>query len=230
MHDKICERIAKVITALLFVVSVVLFTIVFVVRPMDRYSVTSRREVVPYSAEEIVIVSTPQLTTLVDKRENISTNTVMKKNLDAIVSDSVEDPIIGDEVTIDPTDLELLAKVIYQEAGMDRCCDECRRRVADVVLNRVADDRFPDTIEGVLTEVTASGLGAYGRYHWTGVVWPDRAYTESEYHAVERAYRIAEEVLSGKHSDLYGNGYIWQAEFGQGTDNIFHCNTYFGRG
>lgn len=122
-------------------------------------------------------------------------------------------------------DLELLAIVIYQESGGEECCDDCRRRVADVVLNRVESDEFPDTIEGVLTDYRQ-----YGRFYWTGVVWPDRAALKEEKEAVERAYTIAEEVLSGEHSDLYGEEYVFQAEFQQGTDSIKHCGIYFGKG
>lgn len=124
----------------------------------------------------------------------------------------------------DPNDKELLARVIYQEAGGDACCDDCRRRVADVVLNRVESPYFPDTIKGVLTQKYQ-----YGRYYWTGIVWPERAKSNAEKHAVERAYQIAEEVLTGNHSELYGKGYIWQAEFRQGKDNIKCCGIYFGR-
>lgn len=121
-------------------------------------------------------------------------------------------------------DAELLARVIYQEAGGDGCCDECRRRVADVVLNRVADDRFPNTIYEVLTQENQ-----YGAFYWTGVVWADRATNPGEAEAVERAKRIANEVLNGQHSDLYGNGYIWQAGFVQGYDGFWHCGHYFGK-
>lgn len=120
--------------------------------------------------------------------------------------------------------LELLALVIYQEAGGSMHCDECRRMVADVALNRVADDRFPNTLAGVLTQ-----KAQYGRLYWTGLVWPSRAKKAAESTALSRAYRIAEEVLNGQHSDLYGKGYIWQAEFKQGKDNIYHCGHYFGR-
>lgn len=120
--------------------------------------------------------------------------------------------------------LGLLACVIYQEAGGDAACDDCRRRVADVVLNRMASSYFPYTIHGVLTQEAQ-----YGRFYWTGVVWPERANDPDEKEAVERAYRIAEEVLSGHHSELFGKGYIWQAEFIQGKDNVFCCGHYFGR-
>lgn len=128
------------------------------------------------------------------------------------------------EPEINQKDLELLACVIYQEAGGDTCCDECRRRVADVVLNRVESKRFPNTIHKVLTQKQQ-----YGRFHQTGVVWPERANNPGEAEAVARAYRIAEEVLRGNHSSLYGNGYIWQASFPQGSANVYCCGTYFGK-
>lgn len=130
------------------------------------------------------------------------------------------------EYPIDPpqTDRERLACVIYQEVGGDAYCDECRKRVADVVLNRVNDPRFPNTVEGVLLQ-----SGQYGRFSWTGIVWQSRASNAGERHAVERAYRIADEILAGNHSSLYGNGYVWQAGFVQGRDNIYCCGHYFGR-
>ena len=66
-------------------------------------------------------------------------------------------------------EVEMLACAIYQEAGGDACCDLCRHRVGDVILNRMEDDRFPDTVEEVLT-----AYRQYGRFYWTGVVWPGR--------------------------------------------------------
>ena len=139
---------------------------------------------------------------------------------EAVESPQSEEPY--SDIELD--DAELLARVIYQEAGGDGCCDECRRRVADVVLNRVADDRFPNTIYEVLTQENQ-----YGAFYWTGVVWADRATNPGEAEAVERAKRIANEVLNGQHSDLYGNGYIWQAGFVQGYDGFWHCGHYFGK-
>lgn len=131
---------------------------------------------------------------------------------------------VVEEPEIDPVAKELLACVIYQEAGGDLQCDECRRRVADVVLNRVESEFFPDTINEVLTQQYQ-----YGLYYYTGVIWPERAYSPYEAEAVARAYRIAEEVLSGKHSELYGRDYVWQAEFSQGINTIYCCGIYFGQ-
>lgn len=122
------------------------------------------------------------------------------------------------------TDRERLACVIYQEVGGNMYCDECRKRVGDVVLNRVNDPRFPDTIEGVLLQ-----SGQYGKLSWTGIVWQSRAQYAGEKAAVERAYKTADELLAGNHSELYGNGYVWQAGFVQGVDNIYCCGHYFGR-
>lgn len=102
---------------------------------------------------------------------------------------------------------ELLACAIYCEAGGDACTDETRRMVGEVILNRVTDPRFPSSIEGVLTQKSQ-----YGRFHWTGVVWPSRAAHEPE--AVERAYRCAEAVLTEPR--LLPEDVVFQAEFVQG--------------
>lgn len=122
------------------------------------------------------------------------------------------------------SELEMLACVIYQEAGGNGSCDNCRRYVADIVLNRVNDPRFPNDIHSVLT-----ARGQYGRFHWTGVKWADRAKYDVEKEAVTRAYRIAEEVLAGQHSKVYGNGYVWQAAHTQGSDGFWCCGHFYGR-
>lgn len=35
--------------------------------------------------------------------------------------------------------------------------------------------------------------------------------------------------LNGQHSDVYGNGYIWQAGFVQGSNGFWHCGHFYGR-
>ena len=118
-------------------------------------------------------------------------------------------------------ELEALALVIYQEAGADYCSDETRLMVGTVVMNRVADPRFPDTIEEVLTQKYQ-----YGRLHWTGLVWAERASRETEAHAVQRAYEIAERILNGERA--FEAGVIWQAEFPQGTEVVaYQDGMYF---
>ena len=122
-------------------------------------------------------------------------------------------------------ELEMLALVIYQEAGSDVISDETRIMVGNVALNRVSDPRFPDTLEEVLTEVTPSGFGAYGRLHWTGLVWPERARHLSEAHAVERAYECAERLLNGER--VFPADVVWQAEFVQGTEVVAQQDGFY---
>ena len=120
-------------------------------------------------------------------------------------------------------ELEMLAIVIYQEAGADKCSDETRLMVGTVVMNRIADDRFPATMYEVLTQEAQ-----YGRLHWTGIVWPDRVSDPYEAHAVERAYAIAERILLGERA--LPEDVVWQAEFKQGTEVVaFQDGMYFCR-
>ena len=120
-------------------------------------------------------------------------------------------------------DLEYLAIVIYQEAGGDNFSDDTRLKVGTVVMNRVADPRFPDDLHGVLTQKSQ-----YGLLHWTGVVWADRANNPGEEHAVKRAYKCAEQILMGYRS--FGEDVIWQAEFAQGSEIVaYQDGTYFCR-
>lgn len=133
-------------------------------------------------------------------------------------------PVASDEPEIDGEELEMLACAIYTEAGGDDCSDICRRMVGDVVLNRMADPRFPDTMEAVLTQE-----GQYGTWHWTGIEWPERANHPDEAAAVARAYDTARSILGGEHSDIYGQGYVWEAEFSYGRDVIQSGGLYFGR-
>lgn len=188
---------------------------------VTTFNTISETEVPDIELEEAetVEITEPVAETVPEPTENIHIEET------ELPSEALSAPVSDETVPeVDKEALELLACVIYQEAGGNRCCDECRRRVADIVLNRVESEHFPDTIEGVLTEKSQ-----YGLFHWTGVVWPEKAKYESEQEAVNRAYEIAEEVLLGEHSELYDEGYIWQAEFKQGRDGFWCCGTYFGR-
>lgn len=117
-------------------------------------------------------------------------------------------------------DLETLALVIYQEAGGDDCSDETRLMVGTVVLNRVADDRYPNTIAEVATEYRQ-----YGRLYWTGLKWPERASKAEEAHAVKRAYDCATLLLDGYRA--LPEDVIFQAEFAQGTEVVAHQDGFY---
>lgn len=133
----------------------------------------------------------------------------------------VELPSTGEpEPSYTDEELDMLALVIYQEAGADACSDDTRLKVGTVVMNRVADDRFPGSIYEVITQEAQ-----YGRLHWTGPVWPERASTEQEAHAVERAYDCAERILQGER--FLPEDVVWQAEFVQGTEIVSHQDGFY---
>ena len=137
----------------------------------------------------------------------------------------VENPVEDVEKEAEPAftedEHEILAIIIYQEAGGNECSDDTRRKVGSVFLNRVHSPLFPDTFEEV-----ALGKRQYGTLYWTGLKWPDRAAQEVETHAVQRAYDIAEELLVG--GSILPENVIWQAEFKQGDGTYcFQDGFYF---
>ena len=119
-------------------------------------------------------------------------------------------------------DLETLALVIYQEAGADACSDDTRQMVGEVFLNRVADDRYPDTFQEVATQHRQ-----YGRLHWTGLCWAERASMDTEAHAVARAYDIAEKLLTGTVERLLPEDVIFQSEHIQGTEIVAYQDGFY---
>lgn len=148
----------------------------------------------------------------------VSVLVVEAKQPTYVIEDKLADyvldlPMIPERETKSYTEseLEMMALVIYQESGSDSCSDETRIMVGNVVMNRVADSRFPNTIEEVLLQ-----KAQYGRLHWTGLVWPERSSNEPE--AVERAYKCAERVLNGE--KLLPDDCVWQAEFRQGSEVV----------
>lgn len=142
------------------------------------------------------------------------------------IVETVEESLVHSDPEPDKTytdeELEILALIVYQEAGEDRVSDDTRRLVAQVFLNRVNDSRFPDSFYEV-----ATAERQYGRLYWTGIVWPDRASSQVEAHAVERAYKIAQEVLESD-DPICPEDVIFQAEFVQGDiyaeqDGMYFC-------
>lgn len=96
-------------------------------------------------------------------------------------------------------DLDLLARVVNAEAGSDWMTDEHQRAVASVVLNRVADYRFPNTIYGVVYQ-----RGQYA-CTWNGMI--NRAPTQ-------RAIANAKYVLDN--GVTTPTNVVFQAQFRQG--------------
>lgn len=106
-------------------------------------------------------------------------------------------------------DLYVLSHVIFAEAG--NYSEELQIGVGSVVLNRVADERFPDSIEEVVFQD--------GQYACT---WDGNYYKEPSEEAIEIATYLLE------NGSQYPEYVIFQAEFTQG-DKVYKQvgNTYF---
>lgn len=191
-----------------------------------------------------VLSSIVMLRTQVSEPQNVPTQTSVHiqptqtvqepvENIVEPVEEPVEEPVVYSDSTSDKThtdsdktytdeELEILALIVYQEAGGDNVSDSTRRLVAQVFLNRVNDSRFPDSFYEV-----ATADRQYGRLYLTGIVWPDRASSPVEGPAVGRAYKIAQEVLESD-EPICPEGVIFQAEFVQGDiyaaqDGMYFC-------
>lgn len=155
-----------------------------------------------------------------------SQNTESKRSTPAATK-AIDPPITAKPIpkpTYTEDELEILALIIYQEAGADYCQDSTRQMVGEVFLNRVASSRYPNTFYDVATQ-----RSQYGRLHWTGIAWPERAALPQEQHAVKRAYDTARALLTESVDRLLPSDAIYQAEFEQGSeilayqDGLYFC-------
>ena len=96
-------------------------------------------------------------------------------------------------------DLYVLSHIISAEAG--NCSDTMMLYVGSVVLNRVADERFPDSIEEVVFQNNPV------QYSPTvnGTYWNE---------PTEGAVEAAKTLLEG--GSVIDSSVVWQAEFPQG--------------
>lgn len=116
------------------------------------------------------------------------------------------------EDTISEEDIDLLARLLFAEAGSNWIADETIYYVGSVVLNRVDSDLFPDTLYDVIYQD--------GQYSCT---WSGAIYNEP----TDRCYRIAEDLL--RNGSILPEDVLFQAEFTQGSgvydyqDNLYFC-------
>lgn len=102
------------------------------------------------------------------------------------------------EATYTEDDLYVLSHIISAEAG--NCSEDMMLSVGSVVLNRVADERFPDTISEVVFQE--------GQYAPT---WDGAYYNEP----TEAAKKVAKRLL--EEGSAIDASVVWQAEFPQGN-------------
>lgn len=222
---------------LLLLIILILVFVLFCSMAEPRVQIEQPEPMEPIRNEPLYIaqVTTP---TIIPTEAEPATEPTISKPLEEITPPTESATIATEPPTEPPTEpetepteteppytdeeLEMLAIVIYREAGGDACSDETRLMVGTVVMNRVADPRFPDTLHAVLTQEYQ-----YGRMHWTGVVWPERASDPNEAHAVERAYTIAERILLGER--VFEEDVVFQSEHIQGEIVAYSDGMYFCR-
>ena len=95
-------------------------------------------------------------------------------------------------------DLWYLSRVIQAESGY--CSTEMMQGVGSVVLNRVTDDRFPDTIREVIEQP-----GQYSTLGWLESQIP-----------TDEVLEVSIELL--ENGSKYPADVVWQANFPQGTE------------
>lgn len=101
---------------------------------------------------------------------------------------------------INEYDRQLLAEIVWHEAGSDWISQYEKARVCAGVMNRVKDSRFPSTVYGVLTQKNQfSG-------YWPGCCIP----TQACYNAVDYYFN---------HTNEFGNENSW---WGDGYQNHFY--------
>jgi hypothetical protein len=94
-------------------------------------------------------------------------------------------------------DLWYLSRVIQQEAGY--CSTEMMEGVGSVVINRVNDDRFPNTIPEVINQPGQYSTAAY----------------LSSQEPTQEAINVAIDLL--ENGSKLPEDVVWQANFAQGT-------------
>lgn len=154
--------------------------------------------------DEVTEVPTTHTTESVE--EKIETET---KTQEPDITEPITKPSSESNKSYTEDDLYVLSHVIFAEAG--NCSWEHQIGVGSVVLNRVKDERFPNTIEGVVFQE--------GQYACT---WLGGYYNEPSQTSIDVATYLLE---NGSQFPEYC---IFQAEFLQG-DSVYKKigNTYF---
>lgn len=104
-------------------------------------------------------------------------------------------------------DVWYLSRVIQAESGY--CQREMMEGVGSVVLNRVADDRFPDSIPEVIQQP-----GQYSTLSWLSSQTPTEEVMEVTIDLLENGSKFPPEV-------------VWQANFPQGSGTYQTLSTSY---
>lgn len=148
----------------------------------------------------IALTSTPT----VNSESHVTTTILQETETIALETEPVAEDIalanIPTPVTIDDSELELLAKIIYLEAG--GCTYRHKQLVGCVVINRANSTKFPNSIEDVVYQ--KNQYYPRGSRHLANAV-PDN-----------ECYEIAKDLLTNGTHGICPTDVLFQAEFVQG--------------
>lgn len=133
-------------------------------------------------------------------------------NTEVVTTEEIDEEIVP-ETTYDTSpdilhstedELFCLAAAVCREAG--GASTEIQMMVANVIINRVCSDIYPDSVRGVITQ-----RKQYGTMWKNGVSFPDWATQE----VIAQCYNVAQRVLDGER--VCPANVLFQAEFPQGS-------------
>lgn len=183
------------IKKLLIIVGLIIL-ILFSISINDGKNMNSKQ---PLKEIPIECTATPKLEEMLvmDPEDEI----IAYEEVAEVVAEDQPDIFSAPQPQYSESDLMLLAKVIYAEAGSDFLSDEWKMCVGEVVLNRVASPEFPNTIPDVVYQ---QGQYQGARSGYIARLTPS-----------ERCIDIARRLLDGER--LMEPSVVFQANFKQGS-------------
>ena len=167
-----------------------------------------------YYCEEYEYEVTEEVCEIESSEEVIEESTVEEVVTEEAVEESTEEVMAVASVvptTDTSSDLYLLAHLIEGEAGAYWCSDTLQLYVGSVVLNRVASEYFPNSIEGVIWDD--------GQY---SCIWDGNFYREPS----QRCWDHAQYLLDN--GSMLPSNVIFQSQFPQGDGTyVIEGNMYF---
>ena len=194
---------------------------IFITEKKEENSTTTREVTIEHVVVETTIAEEVEFTEQVEEM-TVAVETTTETEIEDVVSEEevevktkpAEDEFEGEGISYTQAELDFMAAAICQEAGGES--RYVKVRVANVMVNRVLSDSFPNTIEGVLTQ-----RGQYDLY--SGRNFPDWATEEMK----DECYEVARNVLSGEERP-FPEKVVFQAEFRQGNGTYEHCDSVLG--
>lgn len=183
------------IKKLLIIVSLIIL-ILFSISINDGNNMNSKQ---PLKETPIECTATPALEEMIvmEPEDEI----IAYEEVAEVVDEDQPDMFSEPQTQYSDSDLMLLAKVIYAEAGSEFLSDEWKMCVGEVVLNRVASPEFPNTIYDVVYQ---QGQYQGARSGYIASLTPS-----------ERCIDIAKRLLDGER--IMEPSVVFQANFKQGS-------------